>query len=223
MDNNKYQNKYRILSARLENWDYRSPGRYFITTNTRNGEFYFGDVVDGKMQLSNIGVIADILWHEIIYHTQNVELGEFVVMPNHIHGILILNVDDIDDGSNNIGGIHWADGNDGFNGRDDACIVSTMGDVVNPGSGMDANNSKNKQMAKISPKSGSVSRIIGSFKSAVSKHAHRLGFEFGWQERFYDHIIRDDKSYERIADYIINNPQNWKNDKFNQYIRDKKG
>ena len=194
----KFQNKYRIPSARLQNWDYRSAGAYFITINTKNGEYYFGDVVDAKMQLSNIGVTADILWCEIINHTKNVELGEFVVMPNHVHGILIL------DGNDN-GGC-----NDGC--RDDACIVSTTTDT-DMGK---TKNSKNQQMAKISPKPGSVSCIIGSYKSAVSKHAHRLGYEFEWQERFYDHIIRNDKSYIRIANYIINNPQNWENDKFNK-------
>jgi len=77
-------------------------------------------------------------------------------------------------------------------------------------------NTKNQQMAKISPKSGSVSFIIGSYKSAVSKHAHRLGYDFGWQERFYDHIIRNNKSFNRITKYIINNPQNWENDRFNK-------
>ncbi len=196
MTMDKYQNKYRIPSTRLQNWDYRSAGAYFITTNARNGEYYFGDVVDAKMQLSNIGVIADILWYEIINHTNNVELGEFVVMPNHIHGILILNGDDnCDDGR----------------GRDDACIVSTDMDTDTG----ESKNSKNQQTTKISPKSGSVSCIIGSYKSAVSKHTNRLGFEFEWQERFYDHIIRNDKSYIRIANYIINNPQNWENDKFN--------
>ncbi|MCH7611786.1 MAG: transposase [Candidatus Marinimicrobia bacterium] len=199
----KYQNKYRIPSTRLQNWDYRSAGAYFITTNTRNGEYYFGNVVDAKMQLSNIGVIADILWNEIINHKKNVELGDFVVMPNHIHGILIL------DGNDNADN---GDGGDG--GRDDACIVSTDTDTdMDTGESI---NSKNQQTVKISPKSGSVSCIIGSFKSAVSKHAHRLGFEFEWQERFYDHIIRNDKSYIRIANYIINNPQNWGNDKFNK-------
>ena len=70
-------------------------------------------------------------------------------------------------------------------------------------------------MSKISPKSGSVSRIIGSYKSAVSKHAHRLGYEFEWQERFYDHIIRNKNDYIRISNYIENNPANWDDDKFN--------
>lgn len=69
-------------------------------------------------------------------------------------------------------------------------------------------------MTKISPKTGSVSTIIRSYKSAVTKYAHRLGFEFEWQTRFYDHIIRDGKSYQNISDYIINNPARWQDDKF---------
>ena len=70
-------------------------------------------------------------------------------------------------------------------------------------------------MATISPKSGSVSRVIGSYKSAVSKYAHKLGFEFEWQSRFHDHIIRDVMEYNRISNYIIDNPKKWDNDKFN--------
>ncbi|MDD2192868.1 MAG: hypothetical protein PHO12_10075, partial [Bacteroidales bacterium] len=64
--------------------------------------------------------------------------------------------------------------------------------------------------------SNTVSSINGSYKSAVSKHTHRLGFDFSWQSRFYDHIIRNDAEYQRIKDYIINNPIKWSNDKFNQ-------
>jgi hypothetical protein len=69
-------------------------------------------------------------------------------------------------------------------------------------------------MAKISPKPDSVSTIVRSYKSAVTKHAHRLGLEFAWQTRFYDHIIRDGKSFQNITRYIINNPANWRGDKF---------
>ncbi|MDI3521737.1 MAG: hypothetical protein PWR04_1725, partial [Anaerophaga sp.] len=60
----------------------------------------------------------------------------------------------------------------------------------------------------------SISSIVGSYKSAVSKHAHRLGFQFQWQTRFYDNIIRDDKSFQKITSYITNNPKNWQEDKF---------
>ena len=69
-------------------------------------------------------------------------------------------------------------------------------------------------MASISPKSGSLSTILRSYKSAVTRHSRRLGFTFGWQARFHDHIIRDEAEYQRISNYIRNNPANWENDEF---------
>lgn len=87
----KFQNKYRISSTRLQNWDYRWNAPYFITICTENKEHYFGEIVNGKMILSNQGILADVFWYEIKTHATHVELDEFTVMPNHIHGILILN------------------------------------------------------------------------------------------------------------------------------------
>ena len=74
---------------------------------------------------------------------------------------------------------------------------------------------KNKFMATISPKPESVSSIIRSYKSAVTRHAHRLGYDFAWQSRFYDRIVRNRKSYHAIKRYIINNPAKWKGDRMN--------
>ena len=88
--NEKYLNKYRIPSARLQTWDYANDGAYFITICTMDRRHFFGQVKNGEMILTNADVIADILWHEIKHHNINIELGEFIVMPNHIHRILIL-------------------------------------------------------------------------------------------------------------------------------------
>ena len=87
----KFQNKYRNASTRLQNWDYGWNASYYVTICTANRKCYFGDIVDGKMKLSNIGVLADVFWYEINNHAKNVELDVFVVMPNHVHGIIILN------------------------------------------------------------------------------------------------------------------------------------
>jgi len=196
MSNDLFKNKYRILSARLKGWDYRSNGAYFITICTKNRKHYFGEITDNKMVLSNIGIIADILWHEIKNHTKNVDLDAFVVMPNHIHGIVVINKPDNFD--------------DGVRCRDEACLVSTTTttNVTNN------NDNKNQFMSSISPKSGSISVIIGSYKSAFTRNAHRLGFEFVWQVRFHDHIIRNTTEYKRIFDYIIENPEKWNDDNF---------
>jgi len=193
---NKFQNKYRISSTRLPHWDYRWAGAYFITICTQNREHYFGEITNGKMILSHTGVIADILWHQIPYHTRHVELGEFVVMPNHVHGILI-----ITQNASNVSGA-------------DADTVETLHATSLQTTPYPPQPRKNEQMAMISPKSNSVSTIIRSYKSAVSKHAHRLGYEFQWQPRFHDHIIRNEESFQNISNYIINNPVNWQDDKY---------
>lgn len=99
----KFKNKYRIPSARLQNWDYGANGAYFITICTHNREHFFGEIVvsagEPTMQLSEMGKLAEQHWMEIPTHFPFVELGNFVVMPNHTHGILIVdknaNVSDV--------------------------------------------------------------------------------------------------------------------------------
>lgn len=146
------------------------------------------------MLLSNTGIIADILWYEIPNHAPFVELGDFVVMPNHIHGILILNKPDA------VGTGHAAVETGHANvetGHALSLLQSTIG------------RNRFQNIGK-----NTVSSIIASYKSAVTKHANRLGLGNGWQPRFHDHVIRNDGEYQRISDYIINNPMNWAEDKF---------
>lgn len=201
----KFIDRYRIGSTRLQKWDYRWKGAYFITICSRNRESCFGEIADGKMKLSGIGIIADILWYEIKTHAKNVDLGAFVVMPNHIHGILILN-----------GNNYPANNNVDIESVNDDINVETLhATSLQPNQTLPTKSSlKNEFMSDISPKSESVSTIIRSYKSAVSKHAHRLGLVFVWQERFYDNIIRDEKSLLTISKYIENNPANWIDDRF---------
>ncbi len=194
----KYQNKYRIASARAQWWDYGWNGAYYITICTQNREHFFGKIMNGKMTLSTTGVIADVFWHEIPNHSPFVELGDFVVMPNHIHGILIL---DKPDGAN-----------DNDHAVETGHAVETLHATSLP---QQQPKSKNEKMAAISPKSNTVSSIIRSYKSAVTKHANRLGLPNGWQTRFHDRIIRNNEDYQRISDYIKNNPDNWQDDTFN--------
>ena len=174
----KFQNKYRTASARLQTWDYAWDAAYFVTICTKNREHYFGEIENEVMNLSGIGIIADVLWHEIKNHAKNIQLGEFTVMPNHIHGIVIL------------------DGND------------------NPPNPNPPTPQSPGQQRFQNPGKNSLSSIIGSYKSAVTNHAHRLNFKFEWQTRFHDHIIRDNKSFNNISAYIKNNVQNWSDDRF---------
>lgn len=86
-----FKNKYRVESLRLKNWDYSSNGKYFITINTQNSKNYFGKIINKKVILNNIGKIAEKYWKEIPNKFQNAIIDEFIIMPNHIHGIIIIN------------------------------------------------------------------------------------------------------------------------------------
>jgi putative transposase len=86
----KFKNKYRIPSARLQNWDYGWNASYFLTICTQNRQCFFGDITNAEMELSEIGEIAHKYWNEIPAHFPFVKLDAFVVMPNHVHGIIII-------------------------------------------------------------------------------------------------------------------------------------
>ncbi|MFT6962538.1 MAG: REP element-mobilizing transposase RayT [Flammeovirgaceae bacterium] len=177
-------------SYRLQGWDYRNGGLYFITILTKNRAHYFGEIENEKLIYSACGAIANVLWAELAHRHKHISLGEFVVMPNHIHGII--QIDDVD------GNVPTKDNAN--------IILTTNADVENL--------FKNQQMSAISPKSGSISTIIRSYKSAVTKHCNRLDLDSGWHVRFHDHIIRNEKAFNIISEYIINNPKNWKEDRF---------
>lgn len=203
----KYKNKYRIASARASWWDYGWAGAYFITICTQNREHLFGEIEHGVMHLSHLGILADVFWYEIPNHSKNVELGAFVVMPNHVHGILILNGN-----GDNVGVGVGAD-------------VETGHALSLPPPPPPPPNEKipfHGQQRFQNQGKNTVSSIIGSYKSAVTRHANRLGLGNGWQARFHDHIIRNDAEYQRINDYIEQNPINWKQDKFFKINDDKR-
>lgn len=173
----KFNNKYRIESARLKNWDYSNRGVYYLTICTANRECFFGTVTNEVMVHSEIGKIVEKEWIKTpeIRPDMNLELGEFVVMPNHFHCILFI-------------------GNNEFN----------------------SNNNQNEHKNEFGPQSKNLSSIIRGFKSAVTIQAKRINPDFGWQSRFYDHIIRNPKSYDVISQYIIDNPKKWVDDEFNK-------
>ncbi len=179
-------NKYGRKSIRFKNYNYAANGYYFVTICTHKKQCFFGNVIKSKMQLSPIGKIAQQYWAEIPKHSEHPYLDEYVIMPNHVHGIII-----IDNPNNPRRYIPWN--------------ISTVDEW-----------DLSQTMSKLSPKSGSLSVIIRSYKSSVTRWCRKNGDDiFRWQSRFYEHIIRNDGSLDRIRAYILNNPGKWSKDKNN--------
>mgnify|MGYP002344219571 FL=1 len=211
----KYQNKYRIPSSRAAWHDYNN-GDYFITICTHHHEHYFGEIENGEMILNDLGMKLNELIIEIPTHHRYSKIPIYQIMPNHLH--LIICIDDTmrcrDVAGRDAAGRDVA-------GRDAAGHVSTGTDAA----GGDAaghvstteitpNNNRNKKMKEIAGRCGLLSVVIGGFKSAVTKFVNENRIPFGWQTRFHDHIIRDPNEWEKITNYIMNNPATWENDKF---------
>jgi putative transposase len=177
--------KFGRKSIRLKNYDYAANGYYFVTICTHEKQCFFGDVINGKMYLSAVGKIAQQYWSEIPQHSKHTYLDEFVIMPNHVHGIII-----IDNPDNPRRDVPWN--------------VPTVDDNE-----WDLS----QTMSQLSPKSGTLSVIIRSYKSSVKRWCCQNGDHvFQWQSRFYENIIRDEKSLNNIRRYIINNPAKWTED-----------
>ena len=195
----KFQNKYRIQSTRLQNWDYGSNGAYFITICTQNRGHFFGDIVvnnssnttEKSMQLNEMGLLAEKYWMEIPKQFPYIELGNFVVMPNHTHGILIIN--------------HRSS-----NGLMDAYVETRLIASLPPPAEINGGfaGTKNPML------NDNISRIIRWYKGRCSFEIRKIHADFNWQSRFHDHIIRNTQSFETIQNYIVNNPKNWGKDKF---------
>ncbi|WP_207435564.1 transposase [Sabulibacter ruber] len=169
-------------TRRLAGYDYRWEGLYFITICTKDRLPYFGEVKNGQMKLSDEGLIAHAYWLELEDHWPHVFLGEFVVMPNHVHGIIGLEE-----------------------------VAQEADSVAADGELKDSRNA----MAALSPKAGSISRIIGSYKAACTNMIKSVSTEpFSWQPRFHDRIIRNSRELLLIENYILSNPANWQEDQF---------
>ena len=172
--------KYHRRSIRLKGYDYTQRGIYFVTICTFNRQCLFGEILDGKMRLNEWGQIVLNEWERSAVIRPEIQLDKFVVMPNHVHGIIVLNDD----------------------GRGTARRAPTR-----------------EQFGK--PVAHSVPTIIRSFKSAVTKYINEIQHVPNapiWQRNYYEHIIRDENEFNRVRQYIIDNPAQWENDRNNPSV-----
>lgn len=179
--------KHHRRSIRLQGYDYTAAGAYFITLCTQQRQCLFGEIEAGEMQLSLFGETVRSGWMQITGHFRSVKLDEFVVMPNHLHGILWL-------------------GDMGCKGEAFAPRVSLLNQNV------DANASP---LRPNGTQPGSIGAIVQNFKSITTRHINRIRKTPGipiWQRNYYEHIIQTDRALHNIRYYIQNNPSSWQQD-----------
>ncbi len=163
-------------SMRLRGFDYRQCGVYFVTICTYNRLKLFGAIVDGDLELSPLGEIAQEEWRHVAQARGNVELDRYVIMPNHLHGLFVIT-----------------------DRLERASSQSTTTHANNP-RGFPAD---------------SLGAVISHYKAAVSRRAWSGLIERGqriWQRNYYDHIVRNEESFNEIRRYIIENPVRWAED-----------
>jgi putative transposase len=179
-------------SIRLKGYDYSQEGLYFITICCKKKECMFGQIElvensEAVMQLNEAGKIAKDCWLQIPKHFPNAVLHEYIIMPNHIHGIIELMKPD---GSAYVGAENFQP-------------LQTTNRVIPP---------KN-EFQKIIPRS--IGSIIRGYKTGVTKWFRSNSEIYTvWQRNYYEHIIRNEQSYHKISNYITNNPAKWSEDKF---------
>ena len=184
-------------SIRLKGYDYSQAGLYFITVCVQNKECIFGNVVDGEMVLNDSGKIAYNEWLKTAELRQNVQLHNFIVMPNHFHTIFEITH------KINVGAYCIRPDDTRPNNCDNQKDVCNRG-VYQEG----VCNTPLRSPAQ------TVGAIIRGYKSAVTRQINALGIPFKWQRDMYEHIIRDYSAYVHIDEYILANPQKWENDIF---------
>jgi REP element-mobilizing transposase RayT len=180
-------------SIRLKDYDYSQAGAYFVTICASQRECLFGGIVNGDMVLNDVGRIVVDEWVKTGIVRKNAILDEFVLMPNHFHGIIFL--------SENVGAMPLA--RPGGTGNHDGYRIETR---------------VTRRVAPTGPVSGSIGAVMAQFKSIVTKRINVLRNNLGcpvWQRNYYERVIRNEDELFRAREYIVNNPMKWELDKEN--------
>jgi REP element-mobilizing transposase RayT len=193
--------EHRRRSIRLPAYDYAGPGAYFVTICTHNRDSLFGQVGDGEMRLNRVGEMVSAEWLRMPVVRPKVVSDAFVVMPNHMHGIIILG-DDSEVGAT----------------RRVAPTCSDRARGPTPGSLGAIKVGATRRVAPTcsdrarGPAPGSLGAIVGQFKSLTAKRINERRSTPGapvWQRNYYEHVIRNEKALNAIRRYVLGNPLLW--------------
>lgn len=172
-------------SIRVKGYDYAQAGAYFVTVCTQGRQCLFGDVAAGEMRLNEFGQIVLDCWLDLPRHYPHVALDAFVVMPNHVHAVVML-IDDVE-------GVVGA----GFKPAPTANAAADAG------------------MEKPGKQRHGLPEVVRAFKTFSARRVNALRASPGlplWQRNYYEHIIRNDAALDRIRAYIAANPAVWEKD-----------
>ena len=198
-DNVKMPNHNR-RQIRLRNYDYSGVGSYFITICTHDKKPLFGKIVDGDVVLNELGEIVQGEWIRSIEIRKEIDFDKWVIMPNHIHGIVIISSRGANGGSPGIMNVRHeracsrAPRMPDINGNNRACSRAPL------------------RESPFSLKPNTIGSFVAGFKSICSKRINILRSTPGaplWQRNYYEHVIRDEREMNKIRRYIINNPAKW--------------
>ena len=184
--------KHHRRSVRLKGYDYSSDGAYYVTIVTQGRECLFGEIIDGEMHLNKYGEIIQKWWNEIPLHFPNVDLGAFIIMPNHVHGIIFITVERRGE------------------------VISPR-EILNPNNlDLYTNSSTNQVRGTLPLRKPTLGQIVAYFKYQSTKEMNRIETDKVltkfWQRNYYEHIIRDEKDLQNKTDYIEANPSLWDED-----------
>lgn len=220
--------KHHRRTIRLPHYDYSQPGAYFITIVSHQRALLFGKILDGLVRLNPAGQIVEWEWQRLAQQFPYVELDAFVVMPNHLHGIIILH-------DPPVGATHLnQEDTQSRTGRTPPVAQSAMdgspshlnqedtqsGTGRTPPAARSAEDGSSSR-AIVHPRGRaprSLAEIIGQFKSRVTKRLKGrpdISNTPIWQRNYYEHIIRDEEDHRRVHEYIHSNPANWHSDEEN--------
>ncbi|MBN1373513.1 MAG: hypothetical protein JW987_16365 [Anaerolineaceae bacterium] len=186
-------------SIRLKEYDYASAGAYFVTLVTHGRECLFGEIREDEVVLNPTGKMICQEWERLSSRFSEVELDEFVIMPNHVHGIIMIKEKDTEPTSLQEGAAPGLKDSDP--GRTSLRPYGAAG---------------------AAGAAGSLGAIVRAFKSAAVLRFNRMRFASGkplWQRNYYEHIVRDEKDLQRIRLYIRDNPLRWSLDENNPTAR----
>ena len=215
----KNMNKNR-QSIRLRKYDYSQAGAYFVTICTQNKKCFFGGITNEKMILNDAGRMINMIWDELPFNYPGVNVDEFQIMPNHVHGIIIL-----DNGQ--------ARGPAPTNGQPQG-VNNGQPQGVNKGQPQGVNNGQPQGVNKGQPQGVaptvaglSLPDVVHRFKSLTTAR-YRHGVKQNqwppfpgklWQRNYYEHIVRDENELNEIRKYIMANPKKWDLDRENPNAR----